>query len=388
MTVRLPATSIFSCVTTRSFGHNIHGTDMFAVDFIVDENVPLAPLTTLGIGGPARYYMRAGSRDAVSAGVAWAAARGVPLLVLGGGSNVLVADEGFPGLVLRVAVRGVETHFTAGGVEITAGAGVNWNALVSRAVARGWAGLECLSGIPGLVGATPIQNVGAYGQEVRETIVDVEALDLTTGETVTLTNDACDFGYRVSRFKLADRGRFIIMAVRFRLTPGGTPVVRNIELERILNERALTHPTIADMRDLVLEIRQRKSMLLDALDPNARSAGSFFTNPVLPAYTFLVLEERIRRACGPSAVIPRFPAANGQVKIPAAWLIEHAGFGKGHIYGNVGISEKHTLALINRGAASARELVGLAREIRERVYERFGILLVPEPAFVGISLEV
>ena len=316
----------------------------------------------------------------------WAADRRLPLLVLGGGSNILIADEGFPGLAMRVAVRGVTIHVTQRAVEITAGAGVNWNALVHRCVAMGWAGLECLSGIPGLAGATPIQNVGAYGQEVRETITRVEALDLATNEMVSLSNAECGFSYRVSRFKLTDRGRFIILAVSFRVTPGGAPVIRNLELERHLQQYELTRPSIADIREIVLDIRRRKSMLLDGTDPNARSVGSFFTNPVLSVAQFAALEALIAARYGPDTRIPRFPTEDG-VKIPAAWLIERAGFSKGHVSGNVGISEKHTLALINRGRATARELVQLARDIRNRVFERFGITLVPEPAFIGIALD-
>ena len=229
----------FFRVKGRYFGHSDCDTAMITADLTVQENVPLAPLTTLGIGGPARYFLRAGCREAVLAGVRWAAERRLPLLVLGGGSNMLIADEGFPGLALRVAVRGVETHCSYHAVEITAGAGVNWNALVHRSVAMGWAGLECLAGIPGLVGATPIQNVGAYGQEVRDTITRMEALDLETNEIVTLSNADCRFGYRVSRFKLEDRNRFIILAVTFRLLPGGEAVIRNIELQRLLQQLKL-----------------------------------------------------------------------------------------------------------------------------------------------------
>jgi len=360
---------------------------MFAHDFLLQEYVPLGPYTTLGIGGPARYFLRAGSREAVESGVSWAAERGLPLLVLGGGSNMLVADEGFPGVVLRAVVRGVRIHATKHAVDIVAGAGVTWNALVSHTVAMNWAGLECLSGIPGLVGATPIQNVGAYGQEVRDTITHVEALEMATGHTLVIPNAECGFDYRVSRFKLEDRGRYIILAVGFRLMPGGAPAVRNIELERLLGERRLARPSIAEVRDLVLEIRRRKSMLLDAGDPNARSAGSFFTNPVLTTEEFARLETIIADTCGDEARIPRFPAPDGRVKIPAAWLIEHSGFGRGHVHGNVGISEKHTLALINRGQATARELLKLACEIRDRVRDRFGVTLVPEPSFVGLSMD-
>jgi UDP-N-acetylmuramate dehydrogenase len=283
---------------------------------------------------------------------------------------------------------GVETHCSAHTVEVTAGAGEEWNALVERSVAMGWAGLECLAGIPGLVGATPIQNVGAYEQEVGETIARMDALDLTTGEIVTLSNADCRFGYRVSRFGQEDQQRFIILAVTFRLTPGGAARIRHIEVQRHVRQFNLLQPTIAEIRDLVVDIRRRKGMIFDTTDPNTRSAGSFFINPMLNATQFAALEALITAHYGEDTHIPRFPTANGAFKIPAAWLIEHSDFSRGYVRGNVGISEKHTLSLINRGAATARELVQLACEIRDRVYDRFGIMLLPEPRFVGISMAV
>jgi UDP-N-acetylmuramate dehydrogenase len=298
-----------------------------------------------------------------------------------------VADGGFPGLVVRVAIHGLAVQRSHESVEVTAGAGESWQALVKYAVSNGWAGLECLAGIPGRVGATPIQNVGAYGQEVRQTIVSVVVFDLLTGEMREFGNAECEFGYRSSRFKRADRGRYIVLKVRYRLIPGGPPIIRYLELERRLAERDLVHPTLAGVHATVLELRQRKSMLLDAHDPNARSAGSFFINPVLTPVEFSSLETALIPYLHAGEWIPRYPTAEGCVKVPAAWLTERAGFSRGFIHGNVGLSSRHALALINRGGATACELAALARDIRNRVRDRFGITLIPEPAFVGLSLD-
>jgi UDP-N-acetylmuramate dehydrogenase len=302
------------------------------------ENVPLADLSTLGVGGPARYYVRAATRGQVAAAAAWASGRGLELFVLGGGSNVLVADSGWPGLVLHVAVRGVEARPAGGAVEVTAGAGEDWDALAALAVESGWAGFECLSGIPGLVGATPIQNVGAYGQEVAETIVRVEALDLRAGEMVEFTNAECGFGYRDSRFKGRDRGRYVILGVAYRLEPGGAPAVRYAELRRHLGAQGVAGPTLADVRDAVLEIRRGKSMVLDPADADSRSAGSFFVNPILEADQFAALEAAEAGRLTSGERIPAFPAGGGGGEVPAAWLIGRAGFGKGYARGRAGIS--------------------------------------------------
>jgi UDP-N-acetylmuramate dehydrogenase len=342
-------------------------------DLRIEENVPIAPLTTLGIGGPARYYARVGSAGALSAAVGWARERGLPLLLLGGGSNLLVADDGFPGLVAHVDVKGIEA--TPDG-EVTAGAGESWDAIVAFAVARGLAGFECLSGIPGSVGATPIQNVGAYGQEVRETIAVVRALELESGRRVEFSNEQCRFAYRESRFKVEDRGRYAVTSVTYRLTPGGAPSVTYPELRRYLEERGADPFSLAAVRAAVLAIRKRKSMVLDPADPDARSAGSFFVNPVVSA--------DVADAIGLEDM-PRYPAPGG-VKLSAAWLIERAGFSKGYGGGAAGLSTKHTLAIVNRGGASARDVATLAREVRDRVRERFGVTLTPEPVFVGVEL--
>jgi len=355
----------------------------------IREQVPLAPLSTLGVGGPARYYARITSEDGVREAVEWARARDLPLLVLGGGSNVVLADEGHPGLVLHLATRGIETRPAADTVEVTAEAGEPWDGLVAVAVEHGWAGVECLSGIPGLVGATPIQNVGAYGQEVGETVSAVEALDLRTGRVERLTSAQCGFAYRDSRFKSAERGRFIVLRVTYALRPGGPPAVRYAELARTLEERGLGAPSLAEVRETVIGLRRRKSMVLDPEDPNARSVGSFFTNPIVPAEVADELETVLRRdgVLREGEHPPRFPAGDGRVKLSAAWLIERAGLAKGYQRGNVGLSSRHTLAIVNRGGAAASEVVALAREVRERVHDRFGVTLVPEPVFVNVSLD-
>ena len=351
-------------------------------DFTVKENVPLAPLSTLGVGGPARFYGRAGDRDAVAAGAAWAETRGLPLFVLGGGSNVVVADEGHPGLVLHVVPEGIETRHADGAVHVRAGAGVGWDDLVATAAANGWAGIECLSGIPGRVGATPIQNVGAYGQDVSETITSVEAFDVVARAPVTLSNEECGFGYRSSRFKGPDRDRYIILAVEYRLAPGGTPAMRYPDVQRHLAECGMAAPSLAQVRQAVIEIRRRKSMVLDPADPNARSVGSFFMNPVVSNETAAAVQDRAARAG--AGEMPQWPGPAG-VKLSAAWLIERAGFRRGYRKGNAAISDNHTLAIVNRGEATAGEVVALAREIRDGVRTAFGVSLVPEPVFVNVS---
>lgn len=351
------------------------------------ERVPLAPLTTIGIGGPARWFVEAKSAEEVEQALSWAAGRGLPLFVLGGGSNLVIADEGFPGLVLRVAIRGVEEETDGDRGLLTAGAGEEWDALVARAVAGGWGGIECLSGIPGAVGATPIQNVGAYGQEVAETVLAVEALSRDGGRTRRFTAAECGFAYRDSAFKRAERDRWVILAVTYALRPGAPPAVRYPELARRLEEEGGSgEADLARLRAAVLALRRRKGMVLDPDDSDTRSDGSFFVNPVIPAARldrFLALAAA--RGIAPEQV-PRFPAPGG-VKLSAAWLIERAGFAKGHRHAGVGISSKHALAIVNRGGGTAGQVVELAREIRRRVEDAFDVLLEPEPSFVGFAAD-
>jgi UDP-N-acetylmuramate dehydrogenase len=351
-----------------------------SLSLTIAEDVPLAPLTTLGVGGPARYFVTASSEAALIEAVAWAETRAIPLLVLGGGSNVVVADHGFQGLVVRVAMRGVSVQQLARHVELSAAAGEPWDDLVRYSVAQGWAGFECLSGIPGLVGATPIQNVGAYGQEVSESIRAVRVLDLTTTTIRSLDHAQCGFGYRDSVFKTLAKGRYVVLAVTYRLTANSGPQIRYPDLERELARRQIDAPTLQDVRQCVLDVRRSKSMLLDPDDPNHRSCGSFFVNPVIPAAEFVKVRGR-----SPTAEPPHWPQPNGTVKLSAAWLIEHAGFRKGVRFASSGLSSRHSLAVICHGAACAGDVVKFARQIRARVAEQFGIELIPEPAFWGFG---
>lgn len=349
------------------------------------ENVPLAPMTTLNIGGPARYFAEATSGAIFAAAIRWARAEALPLFILGGGSNIVVADEGFNGLVLRVAIRGIEAQLDSDQVIITAGAGEEWDALVEECVARGWAGFECLSGIPGRVGATPIQNVGAYGQETSESLLSLEAFDVATGKLVEIADDECGFGYRMSRFKTKDRDRFIITRVTYRLTARGGPTIRYRDLERYLAENGATDPTLAQTRDAVITIRRRKAMVIDAQDPDSRSVGSFFVNPTVLRDEFEQIQKRAAHLVNAGEQMPSFPASDDRVKLSAAWLIERAGIPRGYIHGNVGTSTKHALAIINRGGGTAREVVELKELIQSRVMDKLGVALTPEPVFVGFD---
>ena len=342
----------------------------------------LADLTTLRLGGPAVRLLDAADEDAIVAGVQAADAAGEPLLVMSGGSNLVVADAGFPGTVLRITSRGVREE----GDRLRVAAGEPWDPFVARCVAAGRAGVECLSGIPGSVGATPIQNVGAYGQEVADAIVSVRAYDRAHGRVEEIPAADCGFTYRSSAFKRTP-GRWVVLAVTFALTrqPRSQPV-RYAELARALGVAEGETAPLADVRDAVLALRRSKGMVIDPADPDSVSAGSFFTNPVLDPGAFAALEERARARLGEDGRVPRFPQADGCVKTSAAWLIERAGFTRG--YGDpatVAISTKHTLALTNRGAGTTAQLVALAREIAAGVREAFGVELEPEPVFVGLA---
>ena len=337
----------------------------------------------MGVGGPARYFVEALDEATVLAACRWAGARDLSVCVLGAGSNVVVADEGVDGLVLAIRMRGVTTREAPGAIEVTAAAGEPWDELVAQAVERGWAGLECLSGIPGLVGATPIQNVGAYGQEVSRTVTAVRALDRKADRIVTLAPGDCGFTYRESRFKSGEPGRHVVTAVTYRLEPGGKPMVNYADLERDLAARGHRSPGLGDVRTSVLGIRRAKSMVLDPGDPNSRSCGSFFLNPIVDTETL----SRVERAAGDLAM-PRWPERDGRVKLSAAWLIERAGFARGVSRGAVGLSTRHSLAIVCREGARAAEIATFAGEIRAAVQARFGVRLVPEPVlWGGLSLE-
>ena len=344
---------------------------------MIRDRVPLAPLTTLEVGGPARHFVEADDDAAVVEALRWAAARNLPVAILGGGSNVVVPEAGFDGLVVRVAPRGRRFQpLPDGTVAVTAAAGEPWDDLVAETVGRGLAGLECLSGIPGLAGATPIQNVGAYGQEVADTLHAVRVLDRATLQVRELDAAACAFRYRDSRFK-REPDAFVVLGVTFALRPGA-PAVRYPELAAALASNVA--PAGGDVRAAVLALRARKSMVLRADDPNRRSAGSFFTNPIVDA---AVADEVARRAG--AAQMPRFAAGPGRVKLSAGWLIEQAGFTKGTRRGAVGISTAHALALVNLGGARTDELVALAAEIVAAVRDRLGVALAPEPVLLGAT---
>jgi UDP-N-acetylmuramate dehydrogenase len=347
---------------------------------------PLSDLTTLRLGGPPRRLVEASTEGELVALVREADAAGEPVLVLAGGSNVVVADEGFEGTVVRVATRGVEQPQRSDGrVWLDVAAGEDWDALVAFCVANGVAGIEALSGIPGSVGATPIQNVGAYGQEVADVIVGVRALDRSTGEIHTLDVEECLFDYRSSVFK-RDPGRWLVLRVSFAFEPGTeSEPIRYAELARNLGVEEGARAPLTDVRAAVLALRRAKGMVLDDNDPDTVSAGSFFTNPILREHAFAELVARTAQRLGPAVVPPSWPASHPRyVKTSAAWLIERAGLKRG--YGDpagIAISSKHTLALTNRGTGTTTQLLRLAREIATIVHETFGVDLVPEPVFVG-----
>ncbi len=340
---------------------------------ILQENVPLAPFTTFGVGGPARYFIPAASPQDVREAVSFSGERNEPLFVLGGGSNLLISDAGWPGVVLRVEIAGVERR---GAGRYFVGAGENWDAFVAAVVADNCAGIECLSGIPGTVGGTPIQNVGAYGQEVASSIVAVQAFDLTTKSLVEIPNADCGFKYRSSIFNSSAAGRFIVLGVEYQLTPGGAPAIEYADLQARFS--AGTTPRLAEVRHAVREIRARKGMLIDPDDPDSRSAGSFFKNPVISLDHYNDLASRPE-----SRDMPHWWGGLNRVKLSAAWLVEHAGFAKGTRRGNAAVSRKHSLALVNAGGASATEIARLAAEIVAGVQARFGVELQREPLYVG-----
>ncbi len=346
----------------------------------------LADHTTIRLGGPARDFVSAGTEQDLIEAVSAADARGEPLLILGGGSNLVVADEGFDGTVVQVATRGVRLGPEPGTVRVAAGE--DWDSVVAGTIAAGLAGLECLSGIPGLAGATPIQNVGAYGQEVGETITQVRVYDRDARRVRTVGRAECGFGYRTSRFKRDETRRLVVLSVAFQLSVQALSApVRYAELAAALGIEVGDRVPAGQARAAVIELRKRKGMVIDPADPDTRSVGSFFVNPVLDAAALRTVEAAARARCGAGTTVPRFDAGGGLVKVPAAWLIERAGFAKGYSAGDgARISSKHTLALVNSGSATTAELMTLAREIRDGVRDAFGVSLTPEPVLVGVTL--
>ncbi|WP_039933483.1 UDP-N-acetylmuramate dehydrogenase [Streptomyces viridochromogenes] len=347
------------------------------------HDAPLAPLTTFRLGGPATRLITATTDDEVITAVREADETGTPLLLIGGGSNLVIGDKGFEGTALVIATKG----YSLDGTSLELAAGEVWTDAVARTVEAGLAGIECLAGIPGSAGATPIQNVGAYGQEVSSTITEVVAYDRRTGETVTLANEDCAFSYRHSRFK-SDPERYVVLRVRFRLeeADGLSAPLRYAETARALGVEPGDRVPLAQARETVLKLRAGKGMVLDPEDHDTWSAGSFFTNPILTDADFEIFRTRAKQRLGAEAEPPAYPAGEGHTKTSAAWLIDKAGFTKGYGEGPARISTKHTLALTNRGSATTEDLLTLAREVVAGVREAFGITLVNEPVTVGVSL--
>lgn len=346
---------------------------------VITENVPLAPLTTLKVGGPARFFVEANMISEVSEAVEFSRSRNLPLFILGGGSNVVISDSGWPGLVLKIAITGINHRHGHDEVVFEAGAGEDWDKFVALVVAHNCAGIECLSGIPGSVGGTPVQNVGAYGQEVSQTIESVLALDLRDGQLHELCKEACGFSYRTSTFNTTERGRYIILQVNYVLHHGGDGYIAYADLKKYFAGWSVK-PTLADVRDAVRKIRNGKGMLLTPGDEDCRSVGSFFKNPILSEDQYQAVKAR---ASAKHLQLPSYPALDAQKKVSAAWLVEHSGFSRGYGYGQVGISRKHALAIVNRGKATASEILALKDDIQQRIEDIWGIALEPEPVFVG-----
>jgi len=342
------------------------------------ENVLLAPYTTFKVGGPARWFAEAASEADIFEAVSFTRERGLPLFVLGGGSNLLVSDSGFAGLVLRIGLRGIREHFDGDTLVLQAEAGEDWDKLVSHAVSLDCAGIECLAGIPGTVGGTPVQNVGAYGQEVSQSVVRVRVLDLKSEKFMEMCGAECGFAYRQSVFNTTAKGQFIVTRVDYALTAGGAPTLTYADLQRHFPSGS-SAPSLTQVADAVRTIRRSKGMFLVEGDPDSASAGSFFKNPVVDRAAL----ERIAAAVSAGTEIPQYPAPDGKVKLAAAWLVEQAGFSKGYGSGRAGISSRHTLALVNRGGASAAEVLALSEEIVAGVERKFGIWLRREPVLLS-----
>jgi UDP-N-acetylmuramate dehydrogenase len=347
----------------------------------IEADRPLASLTSMGVGGPSQYYTTVETTGELIRALAWANSRSLPIWILSGGSNIIVADEGVVGLVIDVCLRGVRYEAREGAAMLaTAAAGEPWDPFVADTVSRGYSGLECLSGIPGRVGATPIQNVGAYGQDVSQSICHVLVLDRASGDIRQVESADCEFGYRTSRFKQLEPDRFVVMAVCYELKLSPPVLSRHAELTRQLANQNANAATVQDVRDAVVSLRKSKSMLLDPADPCTRSCGSFFVNPVISSDRAEALRSRFV-----GETVPLYPQSAGAVKVAAAWLIEKAGFSRGYNDGSVGLSDKHSLALVARSGARACDVVRFARKIQTTVSDAFDIVLVPEPVFWGYA---
>jgi UDP-N-acetylmuramate dehydrogenase len=357
------------------------GFSMAADSLAIQENVPLAGFNTFGVGGPAHRFVEVATQEEAAQALAFASEHQLQFFVLGGGSNLLVSDSGFPGLVIMNRIKGFSVVGDGGSVLVTAGGGEDWQEFTDRCVAEGWQGIECLAGIPGTVGASPVQNIGAYGQEVAQTIVQVEALETATGNVVRFEKAQCAFGYRSSIFNSTEAGRHLITGVTFRLVPGAAPHIAYRELEERLVAKPA--PTLDDLRDAVLSIREGKGLIIREGFDSFKSAGSFFKNPIVTLDEY----ERIARVVEEAGGFANWawPMEPGEVKISAACLIQCAGFLRGHRKGAAGISPRHTLIMVNYGGASAHEIIAFAAEVRQRVFERFGVPLLPEVRMVGFD---
>ncbi len=356
------------------------------VPSFIATDVALAPMTTLGVGGPARYFADIDGVMALTDAFRWASDNSIDIHVLGDGSNLVVSDSGFDGLVLRISSEGVATATHGDEVKVTAAAGENWDGLVERCVSRDLGGVECLSGIPGRVGAAPIQNIGAYGQELSSVVEAVRCFDRHSGVMVTFDNGACEFGYRMSRFKSDPERRFVVVEVTFALAQGAPPEIRYRDIaDRLCTDGRETDPSLAEVRETVLDVRRSKSMVLDDGDPNSRSAGSFFVNPVVDTGRLEEVRESAAVLGVDPATMPAWATGDGRSKLSAAWLIEHSGFGRGYGDGPAGLSANHTLAIVNRGDATASDIVSVAARVRLGVRSEFGVEISPEPEFLGFG---
>lgn len=355
----------------------------------IRENVPLAPYTTLGVGGPARFLASIKHEDQIPEALEFARVHACPVFILGGGSNVLVSDSGFSGLIVRMEIRGIQPLDDDNSEFVSVAAGETWDGFVQRCVDQNLAGVECLSGIPGTVGAAPVQNIEAYGQEISDVILSIRALELETNGIEELSGRDCRFGYRTSIFNTTHKDRYAILKVAFSLRPYGKPNIQYRDLEEHFRSRSKT-PGIGEVRRAVVNIRESKGMILNQTDGDMKSAGSFFKNPIVESDKATEIENlaRDRGILASRENLPRFTANSGRVKLPAAWFVERAGFKKGYRHGNVGVSDKHALALVNIGGAQSREFIELMQRIQEKIHSEFGISLLPEPTLLGFDKSV
>lgn len=348
----------------------------------VKENINLYPFTTLNVGGKAKYFVSVSTEDELKEAVNFAKENALPIFFLGGGSNILVSDDGFDGLVVLKGISGFDYSVENGAAMVTVGSGENWDDVVRRTVELGFAGIECLSGIPGMVGAAPVQNIGAYGQEVSNVIREVRAYDLKTNTFVELSNNECKFGYRKSLFNTYEKGRYVITKVILELVPNGKPTLKYHDLQAKFADNAI--PTLSEVRDAVIEIRRSKGAAYVGGELEFKSAGSFFKNPIVSREVFESVKKVMEGMEQPAT--PWFwDLPNGKVKIAAAYLLEKAGFTKGYKMGKAGISPKHALSLINLGGANAEDIINLAKEVIKGVEDKFGIRLEAEPLMVGFE---